>query len=90
MLDVRSYEMDLDLYDGGGHPRAFSISVHVRRRRRGFAGAQRMKILLDALEAIAGNVFIDAEGYERHQSGEDPELGAIGEFCFRLPAEKPA
>src|SRR5271156_912191 len=90
LLDVRSYEMDLDLYDGGGHPRAISISVRVRRRRRGFAGAERMKILLDTLEAIAGDVLIDAESYEGHQSGEGPKLGAIGEFCFGLPAEKPA
>ena len=54
------------------------------------AGAERMKIFLDALEAVAGDIFIDAESYEGDQSGERPQLGALGEFGFRLPAEKPA
>ena len=64
--------------------------MHVGRWGRRFARAERSEVVLDALEAIAGDVFVDAEGYEGDQGGEGPELRAIGEFRFGFPAEEPA
>src|SRR5271154_488894 len=89
-LDVRACVMDLDLYDGDGDAIAFLISVHVGGRGRRLAGAERMKILLNAFEAGACNIFIDAEGHEGDQRGEGPEFGAIGEFSLGFPTEQAA
>ena len=50
--------------------------------------AEGAKIVLDAFEAIAGDIFVEAEGDERNHGGQGPELRAVGEFCFRFPAKE--